>query len=63
MAQLTVKIALSQKFWVRPLMMIACVAGKMRLFKLHHVVRLSRFIADHGFNFEVRKEDGRTKGE
>lgn len=59
MAELTVKIALRQKFWVRPLVMIAKAAGKMRLLKLHHVGRLSRFIADHGFNFEVRSCDER----
>ena len=59
MAQLTVKIALSQKFWVRPLMMIACVAGRVRLLRLRHVGRLSRFIADYGFNFEVRNHDER----
>lgn len=55
MAQLTVKISLSPKFWVRPLLMIAKTTVNMRMLKLHHVERLSRFIADHGFNFEVGK--------
>lgn len=54
MAIRKIELVTSMKWWVNPLMTIACIAGRMRLMNLSRVAKLSRFIADNGFKFKVK---------